>query len=262
MTTTVRMFCVADVSGSNAGARTLLWSMPSHDCNQEQVYSLAEKRILKSKPAEHQSMGEKMGEIMSSQQHSRVFPGFDEVYIVTELSYLVFRADIDDVDISTLIALNQGKDATVRSLRAHYVMGRSKPADIVFTTQVFPLLFNERVRDLLISEGVSGWGSIPCTLHGKHGEEWQYNYLTVAGRCGEIDNSKSTKYFEQKPGGRFPAWKGLFFDEATWDGSDVFQPRGSANLFVVDRVRTLLERAKVKHVKFEALDEYKRTISL
>jgi len=48
-------------------------------------------------------------------------------------------------------------------------------------------------------------------------------------------------------------WMGLYFDEASWDGSDVFRPLGTAHVLVTQRVKDLLEKSKMTNLRFEAL---------
>jgi hypothetical protein len=61
------------------------------------------------------------------------------------------------------------------------------------------------------------------------------------------------------PGGVFPWWRGYYFDEESWDGSDIFMPtERSLVFFVVDRVRRALNRAKVRNIDLVALDQMER----
>ena len=77
----------------------------------------------------------------------------------------------------------------------------------------------------------------------------------MLGRCGPIDNSRSEIIQKRLPGGWVPHWKGLYFDPATWDGSDIFQPEGTGYILVVESVKRALVRAKVKNLVFKRLDE-------
>ncbi|MBN1206565.1 MAG: hypothetical protein JXB05_16885 [Myxococcaceae bacterium] len=62
------------------------------------------------------------------------------------------------------------------------------------------------------------------------------------------------------PGGIFPVWKGLFFDPASWDGSDFFMPAQRFGfVFVVEEVKKTFERAKIRNVKFTPLDQFERS---
>jgi hypothetical protein len=160
---------------------------------------------------------------MDSLQHPNEFPGFDRAFWVADtFSNRALRAELLELENVDVYAMCRGVDVGVSSLRARWAMGGARPADVVFTTYARPMLISERVLDLLTAAGVTGWGSIPCTLWDKHGDEWQYYLLTVRGRCGPIIGSKSSKFYEQMPGGVFPRWRGFYFDVDTWDGSDIF----------------------------------------
>ncbi len=136
-------------------------------------------------------------------------------------------------------------------------MGGAKPSDVVWTTYAVPVLLSQRVIDLLRKEDVTGWDVIPCDLRGKKGESWPYGFLQVHGRCGAIDEGKSMKIDKIFPGGVFPAWIGLYFEPASWDGSDVFMPEGRGGwVIVTERVKAVLEKAKVRNVLYTALDRY------
>jgi len=139
-------------------------------------------------------------------------------------------------------------------------MGASKPGDIIWSTLATPLLVSERVVSLLSEEGFSGWDVVAVELHDKAGDRLPiYYYLGVRGRCGPIRDDRSEKVDKIFPGGVFPVWKGLYFDPATWDGSDLFMPAGNVGwIFAVDPVKRAFERAKVKNVLFTPLDQVER----
>jgi hypothetical protein len=101
--------------------------------------------------------------------------------------------------------------------------GCREPTDVVRTTLALPVLLGERVVDLLRSSGFTGWRLVPVELRHKAGDVLStYHYLCVHGRCGAIDDSRSERMEKRFPGGVFPVLKGLYFDPATWDGSDIF----------------------------------------
>lgn len=135
-------------------------------------------------------------------------------------------------------------------------MGASKPGDVIWTTVALPVLVSERLVGILHEGRFTGWDVTPVALQGKSGEHLSgYYFLRVRGRCGSIDYAQSKKFDKVYPGGVFPAWKGLYFDSTTWDGADVFTAEGSGFQFVVEAVRAAIQKAKVKNVLFERLDE-------
>jgi hypothetical protein len=140
------------------------------------------------------------------------------------------------------------------------MMGRSTPADIIWTGSAVPVLVSDRVVSILDREGFEGWTTYQVALSGKLGEPIEgYRGLVVHGRCGEIENQRSIKFDKIMPGGVFPWWRGLYFDPATWDGSAFFMPAGNVGwIFVVEAVKLAFEKAKVKNVVFTPLDKVER----
>jgi hypothetical protein len=123
------------------------------------------------------------------------------------------------------------------------------------------LILHERVFDLLRAGGFSGWQPYPCEVIDKAGIRLGgYSGLAVRGRCGPIDNSRSIEFDKIMPGGTFKWWRGLFFDPATWDGSDFFMPTEgrSGLIFVTEPVKKALER--VKHIVLSRLDLVERVM--
>ncbi len=140
-------------------------------------------------------------------------------------------------------------------------MGRSTPSEVVSTTHAALWVVADRVIEVLRSQGFSGWKSSPIEVFGKNSQAFAgYQALSVHGRCGRIDNSRSVKFDKQYPARVAPAWRGLYFDEQTWDGSHLFIALGrGAQILVVDDVKRALENAKVKRLLFTPLDEYERS---
>jgi hypothetical protein len=88
-----------------------------------------------------------------------------------------------------------------------------------------------------------------------------YHGLAVTGRCGPIDDSLSDEVVLPPPvprGRARRALRGICFDSATWDGSDVFTPEGYTASFVVERVKTAVEAAGITNVEFARLSETNR----
>lgn len=144
---------------------------------------------------------------------------------------------------------------------ARWQMGAKSPMDVIWTGFAAPLLISDRIVDLLKEIGARGWSTYNVRLSGKHGEAITgYSGLSVHGRCGPIDNSKSIEIARRFPGGIFPSWKGLYFEPQTWDGSHTFMSTGKEGwIFVVDKVKDAFEKANVKNIDFRRLDEVERS---
>lgn len=161
--------------------------------------------------------------------------------------------EIDD------FAILRGEIRPQKPLVFEYMKGASgsTPRDLVSTSLVSLRLISDRVISVL--REFSGWGTYPVEVYGKKGERIPgYHGLAVTGRCGPIDDSRSRPavYPPAVPQGRPTlVWIGLYFDPETWDGSDVFLPEDSANIFVTEAVKEAFEKAKITNVEFTPLTQ-------
>lgn len=138
-----------------------------------------------------------------------------------------------------------------------YQMGEAKPGDAFWTSSVSPLIVSQRFVDILRENGFTGWDTYPVEVHAKGGELLPgYHGLCVSGRCGPILWERSEVIYEDFPGGRFPMYRGRYFDPHTWDGSDLFMEIVlSGTMYVLEPVKKALEKAKIRNLLFERLDE-------
>jgi hypothetical protein len=193
---------------------------------------------------------------MGSPSASRTFPGFARLYALEEPgASRAFRASLE-LTHEDALALLKGEATRTASISGRWAMGASQPGDIVWTTLALPVLLGERVVAVLRKRGFTGWDVVPVDLRGKNGEPLPtYYYLCIRGHCGPIDKSRSTKVDKIYPGGVFPIWKGLYFDETTWDGSDFFVAAGAGFKFIAEEVKLAFQNAKVKNALLTPLDE-------
>jgi hypothetical protein len=193
---------------------------------------------------------------MDSASPSRPFPGYSHVYRLLEPgTSRAFRASLEMTHEEALSVL-RGEAADDAPIRAQWAMGASKPADVIWTTLALPVLISERVLGILRERRFSGWDVAPVELRGRTGEILpRYYFMRVRGHCGPIEYDRSEKGHKIYPGGTFPVWKGLYFDPATWDGSDLFMAEGAGFKFAVEAVRDAVQNANVKNILFEPVDE-------
>lgn len=122
-------------------------------------------------------------------------------------------------------------------------------------------LIHERVASLL--EPFTGWKSFRIELYDREGDRVEgYVGLTVTGRVGPIDWSTAQVLWHQPhtPGlPWFQVARGYSLDQATWDGSDLCVPAGSATVLVSPAVRQTLVQAKVRPLIFKLIPETERT---
>jgi hypothetical protein len=125
---------------------------------------------------------------------------------------------------------------------------------------------SERIIAALRASKASGWATYPVRLEDENGVEVTgYHGLIVTGRCGAIDNARSVqveKVVTGNPKGHAPVWRGLYFAEESWDGSDIFRPAATGYIFATQKVRVALDGAKVTNLSFAALADFERPMLL
>lgn len=198
---------------------------------------------------------------MDSKSTSREFPGFDKIFCLGESgSNRAFRGDLD-VETDTF-GLTRAEVHPSQPVRIGWGMGRAKPVEpVMWATHAATVIVADSVVQLLRSSGFTGWSLYEVSVRDKQGELAPgYHGLAVVGRCGNLDHSMSIQVPRIRPAGIFPVWKGLFFDPASWDGSDFFMPAQRFGfVFVVEAVKQAFERAKIRSVGFTALDQFERS---
>jgi hypothetical protein len=118
-------------------------------------------------------------------------------------------------------------------------------------------LVSPRVRQTLTDGGFDGWSTFPIRLQGPMEESFAgYRGLALTGRCGEFDHSLSARVVRPGPDGRpAPHRLGLHPRAGSWDGSDLFVPRGASAVCTTERVRDALLALGVVGVEFERMSE-------
>lgn len=134
--------------------------------------------------------------------------------------------------------------------------------DVIWTTNVAPLIVSTRVVELLETNKVSGWGSYDVELIAKSGERVDgYVGLSINGRCGPIRDELSPVVDAIYPGRRTQRHLGWYFDTKSWDGSDMFVPSdGSVVVFITDPVRRILDKGKVGNLSLRRASEVRRIL--
>lgn len=138
-----------------------------------------------------------------------------------------------------------------------------EPRDIIWTTNLFPIVLHKRLTRLFEEHALTGWDTYPVQVLRSSGAVINdYVGLQITGRCGPIDDTKSSQEMKAYPAGDFPILKGLFFDPATWDGSDFFMPgeegKAGAWQFVTGNVKKVVLENGVTNVEFEPIREIER----
>ena len=133
--------------------------------------------------------------------------------------------------------------------------------DLIITGFGGLYILSDNVYETLIKNGVTGWSTYPIEIFDKSGFSVDgYQGLSVTGKCGKLDESKSIIISKISKGQAINLRKGLYFDKASWDGSDIFSPEGSMHTFVTERVVNLL--SKFSNMVFDNIKDIERFVYL
>lgn len=133
--------------------------------------------------------------------------------------------------------------------------------DVLWSTSLWPFFVSDRTLKLLSEHEISGWTTYPVELFDRQGAPIPgYHGFAVTGPVCALDRSRSEIIDKPPPvpGGRgYQVYRGLYFDESQWDGSDMLWI-DKADPVMVERVYRLFKRHKISNVQFVPLDEDER----
>ena len=189
-------------------------------------------------------------------------PPSSRVYVLEEPGAGgAFRAQVD-ISTGDAFSLKRAERRLVHPIMASWTLGDPTPSDLIWTTSAVLVFASKRLVSRLEEAGIRGWITYQIRLRGKRGEVIDgYRGLAINGRCGPIDNERSVKVSKRYPAGDSPVWKGLYFEPATWDGSDMFMPRNHSGwVFVSARARSVFEDSGVTNVVCTDAEEIERSV--
>ena len=185
------------------------------------------------------------------------FPGFANIFSLAEpFATRPFRGSLREQGQGLdYYALASGQVVPRQPVRIVPYGGRQL-TDVIWTDAAIIRLMSLRVLDLLHAAGIVGWSTFPVEVYGRDGGIISgFAGVAVVGRCGQVDPAMSTPIQKRMPGGVFPYFRGCLFKPETWDGSDVFTPRGTAHIFVTRAVCELLRRSHARNVGYQPITE-------
>ena len=180
-----------------------------------------------------------------------------------------FRLDpIDEDWIHKLdaCALFQGKFQPVKPVTLKAAMG-GQATDFLWSRLPPLVCVSERVIALLNKYKFSGWSTYPVKVYDRKNNYLDGYYgFAVTSSVGEdkkdIDISRSQIVTKPPivPGGKsYMVYKGLYFDESKWDGSDIFRLIGY--IIVTSQVREMFKKEKITNVRFDSLIDHESDVS-
>jgi hypothetical protein len=188
------------------------------------------------------------------------FPGFDHVFIVeTPASKRAYQGRFDPRDTELqirelLLGLRQPMNEPVL---IRHAQGEAVPGPCFWVSGIFGPIVSISIVELLQAHKITGWGTFPVRVLAKSGDEVQgyVGLRSTARPVSVIDYTKGRRIASRNNPNSF-RYIGGEFDGGTWDGSDIFRSGNSNQLMVVERVRKVIEAAKISNVRFIALSEH------
>ena len=186
-------------------------------------------------------------------------PIYSKIYRCQDVySTRPFKAGIElDFDRSCNLLRGDFKPSDVLDVK--HCRGLGTPKLVIWTG--FSLLIHEKIIKEFIEYGITGWEKFDINLIGKHNENIVGYYgISITGRCGPLDYFRSEIVYRNFPGGSFPYFKGSYFENDYWDGTDIFMENPDENgptlhKYVSERVAQIFDKYKVKNLELTALTE-------
>ncbi len=155
----------------------------------------------------------------------------------------------------------RGEAKPAQPIRLKAKMG-GQATDFLWSTGGDFICVSSRVVELLRQSALTGWDTYPVEVYGRKGELIPgYSGLVITGAECREDLSRSVIVDKppRVPGGEgFQVYKGLYFYEEDWDGSDFFLV--GRRIVVTAQVYQLFKRAKVRNVMLTPLPEYETEV--
>lgn len=178
----------------------------------------------------------------------------------------IIRLDVQNewVDIPRAWAMFKGEYFPREPVKFYQFMG-SRTADFLWSGMIPLVCISEKVYDLLSSHKFVGWTTYPAIIYDKKGNQLPgYSGLTIKSDAGIQDLTRSpviTKPPITPKGKAYQVYKGMYFDEGKWDGSDVFLIQ-NGYIVITKAVRDVLVAEKVTNLRLVSLAEYEVDVNV
>lgn len=170
------------------------------------------------------------------------------------------KSEFVNEELANMLAF--GKVTASNSVKFKGFMG-GPVADILRTSLPPFLCVSEKVINILKENHFTGWSTYPVEVSDRKGNNLPGYYgFAVTSYAGKRDISRSpiVVTYTSPDGRTSTAYKGFYFDEDKWDGSDIFRVH-PAWIIVTKTVKDAFTKAKIRNVKFIALpDEETNTL--
>jgi hypothetical protein len=133
--------------------------------------------------------------------------------------------------------------------------------DLVGTTRAGFYLLSRRLTSAMNQNGISGWKACETAFEDAKGRRIDgYSAIVITAQCGPLQNerSKEVTYVPLSMQRQTRRWIGIYFEECSWDGSDLFRPRGTMLTVATARAKETIEALKPTNIRFRPLLEVER----
>ena len=133
----------------------------------------------------------------------------------------------------------QGKFSLGKPIQFDAVSG-GHATDVLWSQMVKLFCVSEWLIRLLEENGITGWSTYPVEVYDRKGNSLpDYHGFAITGGTCDQDYERSLMVEKMLPSGKKKGkyFRGVYFDESQWDGSDMFWVgRGRGVSIVVDEV--------------------------
>jgi hypothetical protein len=139
----------------------------------------------------------------------------------------------------------------------HQISGKTW-TDFLTPTGAFRVV-SKKFISLLIEHNITGWKTFDIKIFDNQNKEiFDYCGLSVVGKSGEIDYSKCETYSNQLvPNGTInTVYRGMYFKNNEWDGSDIFMPKNTLFTIISQRVQEIILKNKISNIILTKLSDY------
>ena len=113
---------------------------------------------------------------------------------------------------------------------------------VSFLGEPINIAISERLKNILEEHNIKGWSCYPIIIENIEGN---YYIFHLTGKGGEVTNREKD--------GCVPMFKPVKWNEAKWDGSEIFNIEGTAMKICTSKVKEIVEKAKLTNIEFEPL---------
>ena len=130
--------------------------------------------------------------------------------------------------------------------------------DFLWSDLVHMVCISARIVEILRINRITGWAIYPVEVFDRKGAllSGYHGFAVTGGECRR-DRSRSQIFTRQAvPQGKpQKVYKGLYFHEEDWDGSDLFWVRSFGGTVVTEKVQKIFKQSKVSNVRLIPLPE-------